>query len=200
MKIPHPVVMIASSGVTTFVSIFWQHSVEIMLPWLFVIYSAVIADLASGKYKSGRLGIHFAWSTAIRESFGKLIVYAAAVMTFAMFDVAAEGDATVAKWLSVMLSAVEIGSVISNILICHGIKLSLKAILKLMLKKSPFGIDDEAADEIIRAARREDMKWNRAGNRKFNDADEPLHAFCNRPYKIVRDEETGKITYEHNED
>lgn len=197
MRIPQPIVMVASSGVTTLAGIFWQHSVQIMLPWLFVVGSAVVADLASGKYKSGRLGIHFQWSTAVRESFGKLIVYAAAVMTFAMFDVAAEGDATLAKWLSIFISAVEIGSVISNILICHGIRLSLKAILKLVLKKSPFGIDDDAADEIIKTARREDKKWNSAKNRIFKEDEESLNAFDRIPYRIIRDEETGKVTYEH---
>lgn len=197
MKIPQPIVVMASSGITTMVSIFWQQTVEIMLPWLFVIVSAVIADLASGYYKSKRLGVHFAWSTAIRESLGKIVVYAAAVMSFAMFDVASKGNATIAKWLCIFISAVEIGSVVSNILICHGIKLSLKAILKLVLKKSPFGIDDEAADEIIKAARREDRKWNRLKNRKFKEDEETLHAFRQPMIERIVDEDTGKITYEH---
>lgn len=195
MKIPQPLVIVASAGINTAVSLFWQQSVEIMMPWLFVILSAVIADLASGYYKAGRLGIHFAWSTAIRETIGKLIVYSAAVMTVAMYDVAAKGDASIAKWGCIFLGGVEIFSVFSNILICHGIKLSLKAILKLILKKIPIGIDDEAADEIIKAARREDKKWNKTKFRKFKEEDESLNAF-NQPYITTEiDEETGKITY-----
>lgn len=199
MKIPQPLVIVASAGINTAVSLFWQQSVEIMLPWLFVILSAVVADLASGYYKAGRLGIHFAWSTAIRESVGKLVVYSAAVMTVAMYDVAAKGDATIAKWGCIFLGGVEIGSVFSNILICHGIKLSLKSILKLILKKSPLGIDDEAADEIIKTARREDKKWNKTRFRKFKEDEESINAFDKSYITTEIDEETGKITYSFRE-
>ena len=202
MKIPRPIVLTASSGITTALGVFWQNSVAIMLPWLIVVVSAVLADLASGHYKAGRLGIHFAWSTAFRESFGKVVVYVAFVMTAALFDVAVNGDATIAKWLCIFVSAIEIGSVLSNILICHGIKLSLKAILKLILKKSPLGIDDEAADEIIKTARREDKKWNKLKSRKFKEDEESLYAFDQTRYdKVVGvhyDEENNKIVYDHN--
>ena len=191
MKIPQPIVLMVSSGYVSVVTLFWEQSVVIMLPWLFVVFGAVLADLASGKYKSGRLGIHFAWSTAIRESMGKLVVYSAAIMTFAMFDVAAKGNTNIAKWLSIFLSSVEIGSVIGNVLICHGIKLSLKAFLKLILKKSPFGIDDEAADEIIKVARREDAKWNK---RKYS-GDSGIEK---RPVNKILDDEHNKINFEYN--
>lgn len=198
MKIPQPVILATSSGITSLISVFWQQSVEVMLPWLMVIISAVIADLASGHYKAGRLGIHFAWSTAFRESFGKIVVYVAFVMTAAMFDVAIKGNALIAKWLCIFVSAVEIGSVLSNILICHGVKLSLKAILKFILKKSPFGIDDETADEIIKVARREDKKWNKAKTRKFKEDEEPLNAFVKSAITKEVDEDTGKTVYHHN--
>jgi len=202
MKIPKPIVLTTSSGITTALGVFWQNSVQIMLPWLAVVVSAVIADLASGHYKAGRLGVHFAWSTAFRETAGKFVVYAAFVMTAALFDVAVNGNATVAKWMCVLVASVEIGSVLSNILICHGIKLSLKAIIKFILKKSPFGIDDEAADEIIKTARREDIKWNKPKSRKFKESEESLYAFDRVEFdKVVGshyDEETGKIVYDHN--
>ena len=184
--------MMVSSGITTLIATFWQKSVEVMLPWLFVIVAAVMADLASGHYKAKRLGIHFAWSTALRETFGKMVVYVAFVMTAAMFDVAAEGEATIAKWLCIFVSAIEIGSFLSNILAPHGIKLSLKAILKLILKKSPLGIGDEEADEIVKVARRENAKWNKsryASERSLSSR--PI----NRIYDTVYDEETGKVTY-----
>lgn len=198
MKIPQPVVLATSSGLASLVSVFWRQSVEVMLPWLLVVFAAVIADLASGHYKAGRLGIHFAWSTAIRESLGKIVVYGSAVMLFAMFDVAVEGKALIAKWLCIFVSAVEIGSVFSNILICHGIKLSLKAVLKFILKKSPFGIDDEAADEIIKVARREDKKWNKASSRRFKDDDGSLNAFVKSAVTSETDEDTGRTVYHHN--
>jgi hypothetical protein len=192
MKIPQPIVITAASGMTAAANLFWQQSVMIMMPWVFAILAAVIADLASGWYKSKRLGVHFAWSTAIRETLGKMVVYVAAVMTFAMFDVAAEGDATIAKWLSIFVASVEIGSVISNILAPHGIRLSLKAILKIILKKSPLGIGDEEADEIIKIAKRENSKWNTP---KFSSD----RSIGNRPANKILDEETGKITYVYDE-
>ena len=202
MRIPKPIVLATSSGLASLISVFWQQSVEVMLPWLLVVVAAVLADLASGHYKADRLGIHFAWSTAIRESLGKIVVYGSAVMLFAMFDVAVKGDAMIAKWLCIFVSTVEIGSVFGNILICHGIKLSLKAIIKFILKKSPFGIDDEAADEIIKTARREDIKWNKPKSRKFKEDEQSLYAFDRVDYdKVVGshyDEETGKIVYDHN--
>ena len=205
MRIPKPVVLAISSGLSSLIGVFWQQSVEVMLPWLLVIIAAVLADLASGHYKAGRLGIHFAWSTAIRESLGKIVVYESAVMLFAMFDVAVKGNALIAKWLCIFVSAVEIGSVFSNILICHGIKLSLKAILKFILKKSPFGIDDEAADEIIKTARREDKKWNKRQTRKFKEDEESLYAFSredgqqyDKVVGVHYDEENNKIVYDHN--
>lgn len=199
MRVPQPLVMATGSGITTLIGVFWQRSVEMMMPWLFVILSAVVADLASGHYKAGRLGIHFAWSTAIRESAGKIVVYISFVMTAAMFDVAAEGSATIAKWLCLFVSAIEIGSALSNILIVHGVKLNLKAILKLILKKTPFGIDDEAADEIIKTARREDKKWNKSKFRKFKEDEEPINAFERATFRREIDEETGKTTYNWNE-
>ena len=198
MKIPQPVVLATSSGLASLVGVFWHQSVEVMLPWLLVVVAAVIADLASGHYKASRLGIHFAWSTAIRESLGKIVVYGSAVMLFAMFDVAVKGNELIAKWLCIFVSTVEIGSVFGNILICHGIKLSLKAILKFVLKKSPFGIDDEAADEIIRVARREDKKWNKAKTRKFKEDEEPLNAFVRSAITTETDEDTGRTVYHYN--
>ena len=161
MKIPQPIVMMASGGVTTSATLFLQNSLEVMVPWFFTLFAFVLADLAGGYYKAHKLSVHFAWSTAIRESIGKIVVYTSGVLAFAMVDVAASGSLLIAKWCCLLLCLVEGGSFISNLLAPHGIKLSLKGLLKLLLKKSPLGIGDEEADEIIKVARREDQKWNR---------------------------------------
>ena len=100
-------------------------------------------------------------STAIRESVGKIVVYTSGVLAFAMVDVAASGSMIIAKWCCLLLSLVEGGSFVSNLLAPHGIKLSLKSILKILLKRSPIGIGDEEADEIVKTARRENAKWNK---------------------------------------
>ncbi len=166
MRVPEPVVMFASGGITTVVSVFWQQSVEIMLPWLITTLAVIIADLAAGIRKSHLLHVHVSPSTAIRETMGKVVVYFGFVMSAAMIDVAAEGNMVIAKWCCLFIMVVEGGSVISNILVPYGIRLSLKAIIKFFLKKSPLGVSDEDAEEFLKQARRENAKWNQ---RKYTD-------------------------------
>ena len=93
-----------------------------------------------------------------------------------MIDVAAEGEMSIAKWSCLFIMAVEGCSVVSNILKPSGVQVSLKAVLKLLLKRSPLGIGDDEADEIIKTARREDLKWNRAKSRRYEE-EESLNAF-----------------------
>lgn len=161
MRIPEPVVMFASGGITTAVSVFWQQSVEIMLPWLLTTLAVIIADLAAGIRKSHLLHVHVSPSTAIRETMGKVVVYFGFVMSAAMIDVAAEGNMKIAKWCCLFIMVVEGGSVVSNILIPYGIRLSLKSILKFFLKKSPLGVSDEEADDFFKQVRKENEKWNK---------------------------------------
>ena len=56
---------------------------------------------------------------------------------------------------------VEGGSVISNILIPYGIRLSPKAIVKFFLKKSPLGVSDDEADAFFKMVKKENDKWNK---------------------------------------
>ena len=189
MKIPQPIVMTASGGVTASATIFLQNSIEVMVPWFFTLFAFVIADLAGGYYKAHKLSVYFAWSTAIRESVGKIVVYTSGVLALAMVDVAASGSMVIAKWCCLLLSLVEGGSFVSNLLAPHGIKLSLKGLLKLLLKKSPLGIGDEEADEIIKVARRENDKWNK---RRYT-SDEKLK---NRPKNPILDDDNDKEWFE----
>lgn len=186
MKIPQPIVMTASGGVTASATVFLQNSVEVMVPWFFTLFAFVLADLAGGYYKAHKLLVHFAWSTAIRESLGKVTVYTAGVLAFAMVDVAASGSMIIAKWCCLLLCLVEGGSFISNLLAPHGIKLSLKGLLKLLLKRSPLGIGDEEADEIVKTARRENRKWNKA---RFADNEKVKKRPKNRLYDDDEDKE-----------
>ena len=189
MKIPQPIVMTASGGVTASATIFLQNSIEVMVPWFFTLFAFVLADLAGGYYKAHKLLVHFAWSTAIRESLGKVTVYTAGVLAFAMVDVAASGSMAIAKWCCLLLCVVEGGSFVSNLLAPHGIKLSLKSILKILLKRSPLGIGDDEADEIVKTARRENAKWNK---RRYT-GDEKLK---NRPNNPIYDDDNDREWFE----
>ena len=152
--------MAASGGVSTMAALFWQQSVEVMLPWLITTIMVILCDLAAGIRKSHLLGIHVSPSTAIRETLGKITVYVGFVMSAAMLDVAAEGNMKIAKWCCLFIMVVEGSSVASNLLLPHGIRLSVKAILKFFLKKSPLGVSDEEAEEFFKKARLDNQKWN----------------------------------------
>lgn len=182
MRIPEPVVMMASGGVTAVASVFFEQTVAIMLPWLITTFAVILADLAAGIRKSHLLGVHVSPSTAFRETMGKCVVYFAFVMTAAMIDVAAQGGMKIAKWCCLFIMAVEGGSVVSNILKPYGVQVSVKGLVKFFLRKSPLGIDDEDADAIIKTARMENDKWNK---RKYT-SDERLR---NRPKNTVLDDD-----------
>lgn len=160
MRIPEPVVMLASGGITAVANLFWQQSINVMLPWLITTFVVILADLAAGIRKSHLLHVHVSPTTAIRETMGKAVVYFGFVMSAAMLDVAAEGNMKIAKWCCLFIMVVEGGSVVSNILIPYGIRLSPKAVIKFFLKKSPLGISDDDADDFFKQVRKENAKWN----------------------------------------
>ena len=176
MKIPDSVTQGASWVFTPVAIAFIQQSIVIMIPWLIATFAVVLADLMSGIRKSRLLGVHVSPSTAIRETCAKIVTYFSFILAVAMIDVAAEGEMAIAKWSCLFIMVVEGSSVLSNILKPSGVPVSLKAVLKMILKRSPLAIGDEEADEIIRTAKREDRKWNRAKTRRFDD-DDTLNAF-----------------------
>ena len=177
MKITEPLTQGASWVLTPIALAFIQQSIVIMIPWLIATLAVIIADLASGIRKSHLLGVHVSPSTAIRETLGKIIVYFSFILAVAMIDVAAEGGMAIAKWSCLFIMCVEGCSVVSNILKPSGVQVSLKGVLKMILKRTPLGIGDEEADEIIKTAKREDRKWNRIKHRKFKDDEDSLYAF-----------------------
>lgn len=160
MRIPEPVVMMAGGGVSTVASLFFEQAIVVMLPWLITTFCVILADLASGVRKSHLIGVHVSPSTAVRETMGKIVVYFSFVAAAAMISISARGDEKIAKWCCLFIMVVEGGSVISNILVPHGIRLSLKAILKWFLKKSPLGVSDEDAEDFFKQVRKENAKWN----------------------------------------
>lgn len=187
MKIPQPIVMMASGGVSAAASLFMEQVVTIMMPWLITTFAVILADLAAGIRKSHLLGIHVSPTTAFRETMGKTVVYFAFVMTAAMIDVSAQGNMKIAKWCCLFIMTVEGGSVVSNILIPYGIRLSPKAVIKFFLKKSPLGVSDEDAEDFFKQVRKENAKWNQrkySGDRNIDK----------RPKNPVLDEDNDKKT------
>lgn len=172
MKINQIILMTTAGIFTPLFTAFAIDTLRVMLPWQIAMFCVIIADLIAGVRKSLKLGVHVSWSTAVRETLGKIVVYFAWTVTAAVIDVAAASDALIAKWACLIVCAIEGGSILSNILKPHGIDLSLKAILKYMLIHSPIGASPHEADEIVgekkvKAIRdREKRIWERKEGRR----------------------------------
>ena len=146
-------------------------SVEVMVPWMIVMTSVILADLAAGVRKSIKLGVKVSPSTAFRETVGKWIVYMAYVLAVSMIDVKAEWGMYFAKWACLAAIIFEGGSIVSNLLRPHGIIVSPLSIIKWLLRKTPIGDTDEVLKEdvISEAARFENEKWNVKTKRDKDD-------------------------------
>ena len=157
MKIPHNVVLATSGVVIPTAFAFLQEALIVMVPWAITMLSVVIADLAAGLWKSYKLGIEIRFSRGLRETMGKILVYFAFVCMVACVNVALAGEFQFAKWAAGVIVAIEFGSIIANILKPHGINISLSAILKALLQKSPLPISCEGANEIIKEEKLEEI-------------------------------------------
>lgn len=172
MKIDNQITQTTSGVFTPIAVAFIQDSIKIMIPWLIVMFFAIITDLISGIRKSIKLGVDVSPSTAFRETMGKMVTYFAWVIMVCLFDVATGGNASVAKWGCILVIALEGGSAFSNFMKPYGIEISLKGILKFLFMRSPLHASEEEADQVIRDDRvekirkQENEKWNRKGKKK----------------------------------
>lgn len=172
MRINHFVLMCTAGIFTPLFTAFAIDTLRVMLPWQIAMFCVIVADLVAGVRKSLKLGVHVSWSTAVRETMGKIVVYFAWTTTAAVIDVAAASDSEIAKWACLIVCAIEGGSILSNILKPHGIELSVKAILKYLLVHSPLHADPHEAAEIVDEKRVEEVRrqererWARASRRR----------------------------------
>lgn len=172
MRISHTVMMVTAGVFTPLFTAFALDTLRVMLPWQIAMACIIVADLVAGVRKSLKLGVHVSWSTAFRETMGKIVVYFAWTSAAAVVDVAAHSDTSIVKWACLLVCAIEGGSILSNILKPHGVELSLKAILKYLLVHSPLHADPHEAEEIVDAKRveeiraRERERWARQGGRR----------------------------------
>ena len=167
MKISDGVVHVTAGLFTPIATGFVFHSIEQMIPWMMAMFMVILADLAFGIRKSKKLGVDISWSRAFRETMGKMVTYFAWVVAACMVDVAAGWHGGGTKWACLLVMAVEGGSVVGNLLKPYGIELSLKELLKLVLKKSPLQVTDDEAESVVREEKkrqirkREQEKWKR---------------------------------------
>lgn len=124
--------------------------------WLMVMFAVVACDLLAGIWKSLKTGVHVSLSRAIRDTMAKLVVYFSFVLMVALLDTATEHDYNIARWACLLVAAIEFGSIISNILKPHGIDLSLKRIIATYISKTPVGLSEEEAEQILTGKEDED--------------------------------------------
>jgi len=142
-------VMLASGIIVPTAFAFLQEALIVMVPWIITMFFVILADLAAGVWKSYKLGIELRFSRGLRETMGKLLVYFAFVCMVACINVAYKGEFQFAKWAAGIVITIEFGSIIGNILKPHGINISLSAIIKAILQKSPLPLTCEQADAIV---------------------------------------------------
>lgn len=161
-----------TAGVFTPVAVgFVANAIQMMIPWLIVMFAVIITDLISGIRKSIKLGVDVSPSTAFRETMGKMVTYFAWAVMVCLVDVASGGDGGAAKWGCLLIIGIEAGSIVSNIVKPYGLDISLRGIIKVIFARSPLGISSEEADSIVKKAnirkarRKENNKWNKVRRR-----------------------------------
>lgn len=163
MTTKYIVTQVASGAIIPILIAFLGDALVLMVPWFIAMFSVIIADLAAGLWKSYRLRVPIRFSKACRETMGKSVVYFAFVLMACCINVASNSDFNWAKWLSMFVILIEVGSMVSNILKPHGINISMSAFLKAILTHSalPFACpnpDEVVQDESIEKIRQEELE------------------------------------------
>lgn len=170
MEIGQNTTIFVAGAVTPILAAYLDSTVTIMLPWIIFVLTAIVADLIAGIVKSIKLGVHVSPSSAFRATMGKVVVYISFVLMVCVLDVVSHGSGSIAKWCCFFIAALEIGSVVSNILAPYGINISTKAIIKMFMKRTPFRLDESEASEVVceerkeKIRKREQEKWNTRGS------------------------------------
>ena len=157
MRFSHNLTTAVSGVVIPTAFAFLQEALIVMVPWAITMFFIVIADLAAGLWKSYKLNIEIRFSRGLRETMGKILVYFAFVCMIACINVAFAGEFQFAKWAAAIIIVIEFGSILSNFLKPHGINLSLTAIIKALLQRSPLPLTCEEANEVIKESTLEDI-------------------------------------------
>lgn len=149
MTVRYIIVQVASGVIIPILIAFLGETMILMVPWFIAMFTTVMADLAAGLWKSYKLKIPIRISRACRETMGKMIVYFAFILMACCINVASNGDFNWAKWLSLLIIILEVGSMVSNFLKPHGINMSLSAFIKAILTHSALPFSCENADELM---------------------------------------------------
>ena len=131
MKLDSAVTQTTSSVFTSIALSFLWDSIGIMIPWLIVMFAVIVTE------------------SAVRRTMGKMVTYFSWVVMVCLVESAVGDNSDIAKWACLLVIAMEVGSIISNLLKPHGIDISASAVLKFFFMHTPISPSREEADEII---------------------------------------------------
>lgn len=135
-------------GFSVIASSFIMQSLEHMIPWLIVTFSVIVCDLAFGIRKSLSMGEEVRFSSAIRRTMGKTVVYFSFVCMVVMINIASGSKWDIDVYSCLLVCFIEFCSIISNILKPKGYNFNLLKALGLFGKKV-LDVEKEDMSEII---------------------------------------------------
>ncbi|MCD7721787.1 MAG: hypothetical protein LUI09_06110 [Prevotellaceae bacterium] len=105
-----------TGGFAVVAAAFLKDSVVEMIPWLTVMYVAILTDLVSALRRCNLTGEGIRISRAVRNTMGKAVTYTSFTLLVCMVEVACQRTMHLDRWACLVIILVEICSIISNIL------------------------------------------------------------------------------------
>ncbi len=133
----------AEMGFGAVASAFIVDSIRHMIPWLMVAVAVIVCDLAAGIRKSLLMGREVRFSRAVRLTMGKTVTYFSFIVMVCMINIAAGEEYSIEKWACLAVCAIEMCSIITNILKPKGITVNWGKVF-LMITEKVFGKNDYA--------------------------------------------------------
>ena len=135
-------------GFGAIASAFVVESLEHMIPWLIATCAVIMCDLACGIRCSLIMGERVRFSSAVRRTMGKMVIYYAFVVMVCMVCVAAGGDTKIDVYSCLLVCFIEGCSIISNIMKPKGYDFNVVKAIGIFGKKV-LRVDKEDLDGII---------------------------------------------------
>lgn len=136
-------------------------SLQMMIPWLIVMFCVIVCDLVTGVRKSLLLGEHVRFSRAWRATMGKMVTYFSFVVMVVMIQRASGMGVRIDTYSCLFVCFIEGCSILSNILKPKGYSFNLAKAIGVFCKKV-FSVDREDMEGVI--TKKEEKKQNESTN------------------------------------
>ncbi len=103
-------------GFSAVAVVYLQEAVVAMIPWALCMFAVIACDLFSALRRCWLMGEELRLSRAVRATMGKTVTYFSFVLMVCMMETAAGGTLHIDRWACLVVCAVELSSVLGNIL------------------------------------------------------------------------------------